>query len=655
MTTLELALIANGERVGTLAVERKGAAGTETIELSYEVDDNGRGAKLAETIALLGDLPVEWQIRGTSLMGGAVDETFTKQASGEQHWSSQADTGSSLELGFYLPADSSPFTLALLAACASGRAGGTVPLLPEGEARLVQTPVSEIAGRAVRVYALSGVQLSPQYVVYAGEVPADSSGLGDLVAISDGGTLLVSLEWVPQVTEVAVVLQQETQRRYIEISSEATLLGDRDFVVENVRVLDTRSGTVGEPTRVLVRGRRIEAIDPLLTVPEGAAVIDAAGRIAAPGLHDMHAHLEPSSALMYVAAGVTEVRDMGNDNRQLETLREAIIDGELLGPASVPAGFIEGRSPYSARFGKVVDSLEEALEAVEWYAERNFHAIKIYNSFNPEWVRETAARAHAHGMRVQGHVPAFMNADRAIADGYDEITHLNQLVLGWVLDPLEDTRTTLRLTGLTRVADLDLDSEVVQATVRTMVERDISLDVTLVILEQLMLSRARTVIPAHEPIIDHLPAGLRRYRKRTYVPYRDEAELERYALAFRRLQDIVVMLNEAGVKLWPGTDDGSGLTVHRELELFVDSGISATDTLRLATISCAEHLHQGKDRGLIEVGRVADFILVDGDPTQSIRNIRQVALTVAEGRVISPERIYRGFGMVPFAREAVVL
>src|SRR5690606_17827168 len=152
-----------------------------------------------------------------------------------------------------------------------------------------------------------------------------------------------------------------------------------------------------------------------------------------------HAHLDTSSALLYIAAGVTNVRDMGNDNDALAALMGAIETGEVRGPSAVPAGFIEGRSAPAMRMGHVVESLDEALAAVDWYADRGFHAIKIYNSFTPDWVAETAARAHDRGMRVQGHVPAFMDADRAIADGYDEITHLNQLALGWVLEPEEDT------------------------------------------------------------------------------------------------------------------------------------------------------------------------------------------------------------------------
>lgn len=640
--TVQLILVSNGEPVGSLSAT---ATQDDVLSVVYEVDNNGRGAKLTESICLDDGVPVLWEIEGTSLMGGAVHETFSRDVDGAAQWSSQADEGASGGDGFYLPADASPFGLSLLVDRALA-SGSPVDLLPAGGVTVTKTQLDELGGRELDAFALSGIQLRAQYVL------RDRSS-GDLVGISDG-ELLLHPDLVPASAEIGAALQTLTRTWFAEISRDATLHAGAALIVEDVRIFDPVTGSVAEPTSILVEDGMIVQIGEGIVAPAGTAVVNAAGRIAIPGLHDMHAHLEPSSALLYIAAGVTNVRDMGNENDALATLMTAIGEGELVGPSAVPAGFIEGRSEHSMRMGHVVANLDEALTAVDWYADRGFHAIKIYNSFSPEWVAETAARAHAHGMRVQGHVPAFMDADRAIADGYDEITHLNQLALGWVLDPDEDTRTPLRLTGLTRVADLDLDSDRVQRTVRAMVAGGVSLDTTLVILEQLMLSRARTVITAHEPVIDHFPAGVRRYRRRTYVPYRDQAELDRYETAFRRLQEIVARLHRAGVKLWPGTDDGTGVTVHRELELYVDAGISPTDTLRIATIDCAVHLHRSDERGTIERGKVADFFLVDGDPTASIRDIRSVALTVTQGRVISPARIYRGFGMVPFAEEPAV-
>ncbi|MDF2506667.1 MAG: amidohydrolase [Microbacterium sp.] len=637
--TVQLILVSNGEPVGSLSTDT-GPDGLTRIV--YEVDNNGRGARLTETLRMESGLPVLWEVDGTSLMGGTVQERFAIDSDGAARWSSQADEGATTAPGFYLPADASPYGLVLLVERALAT-GGPVPLLPAGEITVAPVPLGAVGGRDLDAFALSGVQLRPQYVLR-------DHATGELLGISDG-ELLLHPDLVGAAAVVDAALQSATRTRFAALSHEATMHESGPLVVRDVRIFDPVSGDVGDPQTIVVDGRTISAIGHDIAEPDGATIIEGAGRIALPGLHDMHAHLDTSSALLYIAAGVTSVRDMGNDNDALAALMTAIDAGEVRGPSVVPAGFIEGRSAHAMRMGHVVESLDEALAAVDWYADRGFHAIKIYNSFTPDWVAATAARAHERGMRVQGHVPAFMDADRAIADGYDEITHLNQLALGWVLEPEEDTRTPLRLTALTRVADLDLDSERVQRTITSMVERGVSLDVTLVILEQLMLSRARTVIPAHEPVIEHFPAGVRRYRRRTYVPYRDQAELDSYETAFRRLQEIVVRLHQKGVKLWPGTDDGTGVTVHRELELFVDAGISPVDTLRIATIACADHLHRKADRGTIEVGKAADFILVDGDPTRSIRDIRNVALTVAEGRAVSPARIYRGFGMVPFAAE----
>lgn len=635
-----LVLVRNGQEAGTATVTW---VDPDTAEIALNVDENGRGAKLKERVTLRSGVPVSWTVAGTSLMGGAVAEDFARDDAGTASWQSQADVGDTDRDGFYLPADSGPFALALLVRHALTR-GGVLDILPSGRVRVeaVQPPADVLPG--ARLYRVTGIQLHDQYVA----LDAD----GEAVAVSDA-SLFLAPGLVEAAERISAALQHTTQTRYRSICRDAVLHQNGRLVIRNARMLDETSGTLTEPRQIVIEQDRIVGVgpeDPILLDHPGTTVVDAAGRVALPGLHDMHAHLSPSAALLYIAAGVTQVRDMGNDNDALAAMMDAIDNGRMIGPHVVPAGFIEGSSAYSARSGKLVASLEEALEAVNFYADRGFHAIKIYNSFAPGWVAQTAARAHQHGMRVLGHVPAFMNADRCIEDGYDEITHLNQLALGWVLEDDEDTRTPLRLTALRRVADLDLDADQVRSTIATMAERGIGLDVTLVILEQLMLSRARTVIPAHEPVIDHLPAGVQRYRKRTYLPHRDEADLLAYERAFDALKKIVAVLHEAGVPLWPGTDDGTGLTVHRELELFVEAGIPIPEVLRIAGKGCAQHLRQ-PDRGRIAPGMVADIVLVDGDPTESIRAIRNVSLTVAAGRAISPERIYRAMGMVPFAAE----
>ena len=95
----------------------------------------------------------------------------------------------------------------------------------------------------------------------------------------------------------------------------------------------------------------------------------------------------------------------------------------------------------------IPDTLEEALRDVAWYADRGYVQIKIYNSMNPDWVQPLATEAKRLGLRTVGHVPAFTTPDHMLEAGYNEITHINQLMLGWLLNPGEDTRTPLRLTA----------------------------------------------------------------------------------------------------------------------------------------------------------------------------------------------------------------
>src|SRR5262249_33259058 len=157
-------------------------------------------------------------------------------------------------------------------------------------------------------------------------------------------------------------------------------------------------------------------------------------------------------------------RDMGNDNAVLDRLIDRIENGTIDGPRVTRSGFIEGKSPYSSNNGIVVDSEAKAVEAVRWYAARGYWQIKIYNTMNAAWVPVIVKEAHALGMRVAGHVPAFSNADAMMEAGYDEMTHINQFMLGWVLNPGEDTRTLLRLTALRRLQTLDLNTAAVKRT-----------------------------------------------------------------------------------------------------------------------------------------------------------------------------------------------
>ena len=265
----------------------------------------------------------------------------------------------------------------------------------------------------------------------------------------------------------------------------------------NVRVFDAVTGGVGAPASVGIFGDTIVSVgaEP---PPADASIVDGGGGTLLPGLFDAHGHLGDWGGALNIAAGVTFVRDPGNDNDTLLLVQKRIAAGDFLGPRIKSSGFLEGKSPYSAHTGFVVDSVDEAKEKVRWYAAHGFWGVKIYNSMNPDFVKPIADEAHRLGLHVSGHVPAFMSAERAIRDGYDEIHHINQLVLSLIIDPLkDDTRTTFRFTAIgERLRTLDLQSEPVQRMIALMKERKTVLDPTLATFSPVLLARPASAAPS---------------------------------------------------------------------------------------------------------------------------------------------------------------
>lgn len=646
-TSHRWSIFQNNEAVGHLLAEQHG----NTVDIEYFVDQNGRGPKHRERVVFGdGGLPVEWTIKGTSLMGGEVNERF-RFGNGTATWVSQADSGE-MPLDKPLPYivnDGSPWASGFYAGYLASLPGRETKILPSGSMRLeVLDPVSiqrEDGQLELRPRQVVGAYLDPGFVFV--------DGAGAMVAIVSGGSIVLLDEYRDIHDELKVAAKNLQARRLAALQKSLAHGGGRQIDIENVRLFDPASGEVGPPSTVSIRGERIAGIRPFEAGAEAPAgerlVVQGDGGVLIPGLHDMHSHSTAVSGLYYLAAGVTSTRDMGNDNKQLEKLVSQIQRGQLAGPRITRAGFIEGSSPYSARNGILADSQEEALAAVDWYADRGFFQIKLYNSFNPDWVAAVAKRAHDRGLKVTGHIPAFSSPDRNIREGYDEIAHINQLMLGWLLEEGEDTRTPLRLTAMQRAADLDLHSDTVRATIELMQDRGIAMDTTAVILERLMMSRAGTVIEADEPFLSRMPIGYQRYRKRTYVPLESREEDARYARAFQRILETIDLLYESGITLLPGTDDTTGFTVHRELELYHRAGIDAADVLRMATLDAASYLGRASDLGTIEVGKLADVVLLADDPTQDISAVRRPRMVVKGGALYLPGEIYHSLGIAPFA------
>ena len=419
-------VIIGGTRVGQLQV----APSRSGYAIDYGYKNNGRGPNISETLRLDAQgLPQHWTIRGSTTFGSAVDERFQRSgARAEWHDASGRGSASSAAKALYVAQSASPWALGVYARALLGQDGHRLPALPGGELRLeIGDPLAvsnEAGSLEVRAYALSGLDLNPSYLLLDQDNALFAQISPRMVLLREG--------YQGEEARLRKLAADLAAKRLRLISQQAAHAFSGPVRLRNVRIFQPDTLELSEPLSVVTLGPRISSIQPLTSPStEGETLIEGEGGTLLPGLFEMHAHSGDASALLNVLAGVTSMRDMGNNNEVLSELIARIESGELIGPRITRSGFIEGKSPFSSNNGRLVDSEQAAIDAVRWYAARGFWQVKLYNSLNPAWSPATIAEAHRLGLRVAGHVPAFSNANAMIAAGYDELTHINQIMLGW--------------------------------------------------------------------------------------------------------------------------------------------------------------------------------------------------------------------------------
>ena len=642
--TSTFSVIFGGVKVGHLIAETKGDQ--TTVDFDYK--NNGRGPTISETIRTGPEgLPVEWSIKGKTTFGSKVEEHFS-QAGSHAEWNDSTGKGSATisKPALYVNQGGSPWSEQIIAHALLHSPGMSMAALPGGTLRLEKGSSLTVQGDGgpaeVTRYDLTGIDLNPSFLLLDsnGDLFADVSPAFILIRQGYEGEDLrlrkLSADWS---TERFATMEKQVAHHYVA-----------PVRIRNVRVFDPDTSALTEPVAVLVRGKEIAAVEPLSSPPTpGEVTIEGDGGTLIPGMYEMHAHLSQDEALLNLMAGTTSVRDMGNDNAVLDKLIERMESGEVGGPHVIRSGFIEGKSPFNANGGILVDSQQKALDAVRWYGARGYWQIKIYNSMNPAWVPAMTTEAHLLGMRVAGHVPAFSNADQMIEAGYDEMTHINQFVLGWVIGPTEDTRTLFRLTALKRLPALDLNSAKVQHTIQLMVDGHKAIDPTLGIHEQLLLRRDGQVPPGAVDYLDHMPVGYRRDQMKALADTSAPGDDQAYRGAFEKMLETVRILHDRGVFIVFGTDTGGSFTYHRELELYQRVGMTPPEILKRATFDCAKYVGQDQRLGSIEKGKLADFFLVPGDPTKDLKAIKTIRMVVKDGTFYYPTEVYPRFGIEPFA------
>lgn len=642
-------VIVGGRNVGHLKADTSGA----TTTIDYDYKNNGRGPTIAETITLGSDgLPTGWTIKGATTFGGKVDERFALDGRTARWTDSTGSASASVkEPSLYVGQAASPWALGVYARALLKDGDRTMPGVPGGTIKLekVETFTAKGAGGPVEatVYALSGIDTNPNYLLLDKD--------GRFFASTQGRGVTVRKGYEGEDARLRALAEKLSSARYAAIQKATAHDYGAPVRIRNVRLFDPKTMKLTGPKSVLVFRDSIASIEaPDAPATPGEVTIDGAGGTLVPGMMEMHGHASEDDAVLNLAAGITTIRDMGNNNAEMLAIMDRIEAGKSAGSRIVPSGFIEGRSPFSSNNGVVAESQGQAVDAVRWYAARGFPAIKIYNSINPAWVPAMVAEAHKLGMHVMGHVPAFATADDMMAAGYDELTHINQFVLGWILKPGEDTRNLLRLTALRRLPGLDLDSAAVKRTMDTMVERKIAIDPTLVIHETFTQSRNGEVPPSMAGFLDHMPISQQRDGKRAWVDLSETGDDAAYRGAFDKLVEVLRRLNDRGVMIVPGTDMGGAFLYHRELELYQKFGMTPGQILKRATWDMAAYLGQDQRLGSIEKGKLADFFLVPGDPTSDLTLLKRASMVVKDGTVYFPSEIYPHFGIKPFGTAPAV-
>ncbi|RZL35851.1 MAG: amidohydrolase [Rubrivivax sp.] len=635
-------------------------ATAERQEADYSYRDNGRGPEQKEVLTFAPDGAwLSYRTEGVSTYGARIDESFERQADGKAVWRSPVDRGEQAapREAVYLPVHATPAWLARVAQSLLAAKAARAEALPVGRLSIERVHKLGVPGQAYEVglYAITGLDLSPSLVW----LREDNRALFAQVYPGWGGTVLQGFEAeVDRLSDAQKVAElAQLQRLARELPQPLPGL----TVIDGVRWFDAQAAVLRGPSDVYLADGRIAAIAKpgSFTNAAPAQRISGKGRTLLPGLVDMHVHISPSELLLHLAAGVMAVRDVGNNKADIAELRGRLERGDVLGPRLAANGFIEGKSPFSSQADFVPDNLPDALSAIDWYAAHGYRQLKLYNSIRPEWVKPMVAHARALGLRTGGHVPAFMTASQAVEAGFDELHHINQVTLNFLVSKTDDTRTLLRfnLVG-DKAADLKLNDRRTQDFLALLKKRGTVVDPTMVAFEAQYTQRQGQPNPSYAAISANLPAVLQRELLAAEVDM-DDAKARRWSASWKVMTDLLRRMHVAGIPLVAGTDATPGFGLQRELELYVQAGIPAGQALKIATWNGAKYSDRLNEIGSIERGKQADLLLVDGDPVADIRAMRRVAL-VLQGRngqtqALSPAALYQAIGVLPFVPAAEII
>ena len=634
--TLYYSVVTAGKTVGK-QISWKNSA--NELHYHYEFNDRGRGPSIDATIKTADNGSIIFQeYTGVDYFKTTVKEKFEVRKN-KAYWKNKFENDSAVFKGqLYSTINGTPAEAELFYQLLNANAANKMNVLPSGNLSLKKAKELEVTDSAgnkefIQLIGFTGLGGPPYYNWFTKD--------GHYFAYVSEWSSIIKKGFEKNI-DLLLPIQKETESEFYEkLAIAATEKNEKGIAIKNVTVFNAAEGSTFIGATVLIKNGLIEKKGNSTTpIPAGYKIIDGTNKFLMPGLWEMHGHFFKEDGPLMLARGVTNLRDMGNSD-ELWNVKAQVEADSLLGPEiNVISGFIDKAGEFAAPTGALINSLDEGFKYIDDYKKKGCTQIKLYSSLNPEWIKPMADKAHALGMRVCGHIPAFMTASQAIDAGYDEVTHLNMLLLNFFGDTV-DTRnmTRFKLPG-TKGYTIDLNSAAVKSFIQKLVDKKIVVDPTINIFENMFTELPGKLSNAYIPVAKFLPAETKRFAMSGgFID--DEKLAPLYAKSYATMKKMLKLLYDNGVVILSGTDGG---ILQHELEIYSECGIPNYDVLRMATYWPA-YTHKLLDKyGTIDEGKVANLILIDGDPKKNIKDIRKIYLTIKDGKIYSPKKIYAAYG-----------
>jgi len=589
--------------------------------------------------------PTTIAVRGYTDQGDATED-FNVDSNGVAHWKTSVDSGSAPFAGKRYSTYGGPFLASeqdVNALVAAGDKG--VDLLPNGHGTITIGQPVQIDGpqgpKTLKLAFIKGFGFSPAPVW----LDADNRFFGNagIISILPEGYEKAGPKLKDIQDQATAAMVKDVAHRFLAPANRTPTL------VDHVLMFDSVSGKYLADRAVLIADGKVAAVGPAgtLMTPAGATVIDGSGKTLTPGLWDAHQHVgDDWNLLQNLATGMTNYRSPGTSIEDAKSIYRRRAAGDLLAPDGKISVIVDRKDPLAAQGSETVSSEAETIAAVDKIKAAGLWGVKFYTSMNPAWIAPGAAEAHKLGLHVHGHVPAGMRPLDAVRAGYDEVTHINFIMMqAMPQDVVDKANTAARLEGPAKYGkDVDLDSAAMKAFYAELSKRKTIIDPTLTVWEPLLTSDGSTMSPEYAPFVDIAPPAVSRGWKISGYPLFDGLTRDDFKKSFDKMVGLVDRLHKAGVRIVAGTD-GYGLELVRELELYQQAGLSNAEALQTATIVPARMVGMDDRTGSIEQGKTADLILVDGDVSKDLGNLRHVETVFLDGYRLDGKALREASGL----------